>query len=146
MCYRIFTISLLCSFCYLKVHAQSTERRLTLDNVIDTLSLSSPSAIIEKLNFQNALLQFENYNKSLLPSFSINLNPININRSLIVLQEPATGVYSYVEDYSNNSSLGVSLNQKIGLTGGNLTVGSRLNYLNEFSVNKHSYSTVPFVI
>lgn len=127
-------------------YSQTNKKLLTIDNVIDTLSLVSSSAKIEKLNFQNDLLLFENYKKGLLPALSFTFNPISFNRSLRVLQEPSDGSYSYVEDYSNNSSMGVSVRQKIGLTGGELNIGSDLNYLNEFSRNQNSFSATPFTI
>lgn len=127
-------------------NCQSVPRVVTLDEVIDVLSLKSSAAQLEGLNFQNELLRFENYKKSFLPSFSLNFNPVNFNRSLRVLQEPSDGNYSYVEDYSNNSSAGISIRQKIGLTGGEVNIGSNINYLNEFSRERNSFSTTPFSI
>ena len=126
--------------------AQSQVKELTIDRVIDSLSLNSPKARIENLNFQNELLLFENYKKSFSPSLSINFNPISFNRSYRVLQKPEDGSYSYVEDYSNNSSIGASIRQKVGFTGGELTVNSNLNYLNEFSLKRNSFSTTPIAI
>lgn len=133
-------------YIFLGLYPQVSKAQLTLDNVINTLSLRSVSAEIEKKNFQNELLEFENYKKSLLPSVSFSVNPINFNRSLRLLQHPDDGSYSYVEDYSNNSGLGVSVNQKIELTGGELNIGSNLNYLNELSQKRNSFNTTPFSI
>lgn len=133
-------------FICLITYAQTDKKRLTIDNVIDTLSLVSSSARIERLNFKNDLLLFDIYKKGLLPALSFTFNPINFNRSLRVLQQPSDGSYSYVEDYSNNSSMGISIKQKIGLTGGVLNIGSDLNYLNEFSRKQNSFSTTPFTI
>lgn len=128
------------------VFSQIVVKGVALHEVIDKLSLNSSVAQIEKLNFQNEILQFENYKKSFLPSLLLNFNPINFNRSLRVLQQPADGSYSYVEDYSNNSSTGLSVRQKIGITGGELSIGSNINYMNEFSRKKNSFSTTPFSI
>lgn len=133
-------------FCCTSSYSQTTKRELTLGEVIDTLSLLSSSAKIEKLIFQNEILQFSNYKKKLLPSISFDVNPVSFNHSLKLLQQPSDGSYTYVEDYTNNSTLGLSLNQKIGLTGGNLKVESTLNYLNEFSLKEHSFSTTPFAV
>ena len=133
-------------FVCFKTYGQSTSREITLDEVVNILSLKSSAAQIEKLNYQNEILQFENYKKSFLPSFSLNFNPINFNRSLRLLQQPSDGSYSYVEDYSNNSSAGVSIRQKVGITGGELNIGSNINYLNEFSRKRNSFSATPFSI
>lgn len=134
------------SIAYIKVHSQETLRTITLNETVNVLLLKSPLARTEKLNYHNQILLFENYKKSFLPSFSLNFNPINFNRSLRVLQQPSDGNYSYVEDYANNSSAGVSIRQKIGLTGGELNIGSNINYLNEFSRKQNSFSTTPFSI
>ncbi len=142
--YKLLIILFFASF--MKANCQNMPTTVTLDEVIDILSLKSSSAEIENLNFQNELLQFENYRKSFLPSFSLNFNPVNFNRSLRLLQQPSDGNYSYVEDYSNNSSAGISIRQKVGLTGGEINIGSDINYLNEFSRKRNSFSTTPFYI
>lgn len=128
-----------------KSYSQQTVE-LTLDNVINKLALESSQAKILHLNFQNKLLQYENFKKSYLPSVSFNLTPFSFNRSLKLLQQPSDGSYTYVDDYSNNSSAGITVTQKIGLTGGNLTVGSNLNYLNEFSRKNSSFNSTPYTI
>ena len=127
-------------------YSQQHQRQITLDEVINILSLESTPAKVERLNFQNTQLSFENYKKGLLPSFAFNMSPINFNRSLRMLQQPTDGSYSYVEDYSNNSNWGVTMRQKVGFSGGELNVGTRLNYLNEFSQKRSSFSTTPFTI
>lgn len=142
--YTLFILLFFASFA--DANCQNVPRTVTLDEVIDVLSLKSSAAEIEGLNFQNEILQFENYKKSFLPSFSLSFNPVNFNRSLRLLQQPSDGNYSYVEDYSNNSSAGISIRQKIGLTGGEINIGSNINYLNEFSRKRNSFSTTPFSI
>lgn len=133
-------------FACFKTYGQEASRKVTLDEVVNVLSLNSSTALIEKLNYQNEMLQFEIYKKGFLPSFSLHFNLINFNRSLRMLQQPDDGSYSYVEDYSNNGSAGISIRQKIGITGGELNVGSNINYLNEFSHKRNSFSTTPFSI
>lgn len=91
-------------------------------------------------------MQYENYKKSFLPAFVLNFNPINFNRSLRLLQQPIDGSYSYVEDNSNNTNFGTTVRQKISITGGELSIGSNINYLNEFSRKQNSFSTNPFFI
>lgn len=134
------------SLCYTNAYCQSIPREVTLDEVINRLSLESSSAKIELLNFQNDLLRYENYKKSFLPAFVLNFNPINFNRSLRLLQQPIDGSYSYVEDNSNNTNFGTTVRQKISITGGELSIGSNINYLNEFSRKQNSFSTNPFFI
>ncbi len=128
----------------LTAYSQSVAHELSLDKVLDTLSLRSPATATQQLSCQNEILRFKNYKKGYLPSVSLSLSPISFNRSLRVLQNPIDGSYSYVEDYSNNSGVGITVNQKVLATGGQLSFNSSLNYLNEFSQKRSSFSSTPF--
>lgn len=128
------------------ISSQQRYITLTLSDVINYYSLCSPMAKIEYLNFQNEILEFANYKKGFLPAISFNVNPVNFNRSLRLLQSPVDGSYSYVKDFSNTSSVGFTISQKIGLTGGNINIGTDLSFLNEFSTNRKSFSTTPFYV
>ena len=128
------------------IFSQTTFVKGTVSYVIDTLSLTSNNAQIEKLKYKNELLRYENYKKSYLPSISFALSPIGFNRSLRLMQDPTTGSYTYVKDYSNSSSVGLTIHQNVPFTGGQLQVGSSLSYLNEFSYHRKSYSTSPYYI
>lgn len=112
--------------------------------VVNEAAYNSTAAEIERLNFRHEILQFENYKKKNLPSISFTLNPFNLNRSLKLLQNPADGSYSYVEDFSMNSNVGFLIRQKVGITGGEMTFGSNLNSLSELSRNRKSFSTTPY--
>jgi len=57
------------SFACIKVYSQDNLRAVTLDEVVNILSLKSSAAQIEKLNYQNEILQFENYKKAFFPLF-----------------------------------------------------------------------------
>ena len=92
-------ITLLASLFVSRVaYSQESVQTVTLDEVVNVLSLKSSAAQIEQLAFQSELLQFENYKKGYLPSLSFNLNPVSFNRSLRLLQNPTDGSYSYVDD------------------------------------------------
>lgn len=140
-----FLIYLLTIFAISGLSAQEKTIRLSLDDVF-SLSLVSSAARIVKMNYQNELLQYENYKKSFLPAISFAFTPLSFNRSLRLLQNPENGSYSSIEDYSNTSSGAISVSQKIGPVGGNLNISSSLNYLNEFSSKRNSFSTSPFLI
>jgi outer membrane protein TolC len=123
--------------------AQQSIHRLSLEAVVYEYAFSSAQARIETLNYQNELLAYENFRKADLPSITFNISPFSFNRSLVKLQDAADGQYNYVEEYSSNSSIGVNVSQRIGLTGGNLSVSSSIHYLNELSQSRNSFSTVP---
>jgi len=129
-----------------EVYAQKSILVLTFSDVVTYHALHSPPAKIEHLNYRNEVLEYSNYRKGFLPSVSFTLNPISFNRSLRLLQSPEDGSYSYVEDYSNSSSAGLSVSQKIGLTGGSLNIGTDLSFLDEYSRDYQSFSASPFYI
>lgn len=131
-------------FIPLLLHGQTCQ--ISLEQVVNEWCLSSPSAQKIQLSYENTLLAFENYKKGFLPSIAFSLNPVNFNRSQKLMQNPESGNYSYVEDYSNNSSTEISIKQKIGIVGGELSVSSRLSYLREFSNNRDRFGTNPLFI
>jgi len=142
---KIYNILIATILVALLVDARAqTTIRLSLPMIIDSLALASPEAQIQNLAFENELLQFENYKKGFLPSVSISISPLSFNRSIVKLQQATDGSYNYVEDYSSSSSTSLSIQQKIPFTGGTLSASSNLNYLNELSQNRHSFSATPF--
>ncbi len=120
--------------------------RISLEQVLNEWYLSSPSAQKIKLAHENTLLEFENYKKGFLPSVAFSLSPVNFNRSQKLMQSFEDGNYSYVEDYSNNSSTEIAIRQKVGIVGGEFSISSRLNYLREFSNNRDRFATNPLYI
>lgn len=141
MLYKYFLSILL--FCAIQIQAQTV---ITLEKVVNEWSLASPIAIKAQLTLENTLLTHKNYLKEFFPSISFGLNPISFNHSLRLMQSPEDGSYSYVNDYSNNGNAGITLLQKIGITGGTLSISSNLNMLTEFSKRQYSFNTTPIAI
>jgi outer membrane protein TolC len=127
----------------LTVYAKNT---LTLSDVINNYLFKSSTVISERLKLENELLEYDNYKKGFLPCFQLDLSPLSFNRSMRLLQDPYSGNYSNVEDYSNTSSASLSMSQKIGPTNGTLTASSSLSLLREFSRDNNSFSSTPFYI
>lgn len=121
-------------------------RVCSLSEVVYDMTMKSPAVEVERLNFRNKLMRFSIYKDGYKPAISLNLEPVSFNRSVRMLQRPSDGGYTYVDDYSNTSVMGVSLSQKIGLTGGELTLGSNFSYLREFSYRRHSFNVTPFFV
>lgn len=120
--------------------------QISLEQVIDEWCLSSPSAQKIKLSYDNMILEYQNYKKAFLPSLAFSISPVNFNHSQKLMQNPITGNYSYVEDYSNNSSTGITIRQKIGMVDGELNISSHLSLLREFSDNRNRFGTNPLSI
>ena len=148
MCTYIYIKAIMiAAFVWVQISAYAqSEMRISLTNVVNVLSLEAPAAQMERLNFENEIIRFENYKKGFLPSVSIDVSPLSFNRSIVKLQQASDGQYNYVEDYSSNTSAGMSIQQKIPFTGGTLSANTNLNYLNELSRSRHSFSSTPFAI
>ena len=134
------TFVLLLSFIPSMIHA------LSLDEALNDCALKSPSIRELRLEHMNRELDYANYLKGYLPSVSMQLTPISLNRSLRLLQDFYTGDYNYVTDYSYTGDAELTLSQKVGISGGTLMVGSSLNFLREMSENRNSYNTSPFFV
>ena len=123
------------------IDAQET---LTLDLIIEKFTLVSPPARQAALLYENAILSYKNYRKGFLPTLTFSFDPLNFNRSIKALQDPANGDYSYINDYINNSSSGLNIRQAIGKTGGAFNINSRLNMLSEYKNDRYSFNTTIF--
>ncbi len=117
--------------------------KLTLSEAINIHVYHTRFVKIQQLAYENALMEYDNYRKSHLPSFSFNTTPISFNHSMRLLQNYNTGEYINVEEFSNTASLGMSISQKIAATGGSLTFGSNMNFLREFTNSSNSFSSTP---
>lgn len=126
-------------------YAQSS-KILSLDAVLQEHYLNSIDAKIFKLQRNQDALEIENFKLSNLPSVSFNLSPISFSQSIISLQDPVSGNFYYTNSFTNNSGLGFSVSQPLNFTGGRLQLSSSLNMLNEFSLNRNTFSSTPLRI
>lgn len=129
---------------FLPCHSVSKE--LTLHDALNVHVYNTKYVKGKRLALANILMECDNFRKSMLPSLSLNFTPMSFDHSMRLLQNYTTGEYSNVEEYSNTTSGGVSIMQKIAATGGVLTLGSSLNFLREFTTNKNSFSSIPMYI
>lgn len=138
----LLVIMILCYF-PLDIVAQQTII-LNIKTVTDKYSMRSTEALNAALRFKNQMLNDQNIRKEFFPTLAFTLSPFNFNRSLRTLQRPEDGSYSYVEDYSNSSSTGLSVSQKVPYVNGSFSVSSNLSLLSEFSNDRYSFSSTPY--
>lgn len=116
---------------------------LSLHDALNIYVYNTKYVKTKRLVFENSLIKYDNFKKSLLPAFSLGLTPISFNHSMRLLQNSSTGEYNNVEEYSNTILGGLNLIQKIPLTGGVFMVGSNLSFLNDYANDKQSFSSAP---
>jgi outer membrane protein TolC len=119
---------------------------LTLNEVLDLARETSPQAVLAKHQFRAAYWEHRTYEAEFLPSLTLNGTFPDFNRSLVRYQKE-DGTYVYIEENSNTTTLGLSLNQNIGLTGGRIFARSNLERTDLFGNNEGTdYMSVPVQI
>jgi outer membrane protein TolC len=104
----------------------------TLDDVINAALISSLES--EKLDINRVILEtnIEIYGKAYLPTLNLSLSGPNYNHSISpIIQPDGSKKFQEVNTASYNSSL--QLNYSIWLTGGNISIQSSMNQLNNFA-------------
>jgi len=104
--------------------AQSV-KRFTLNQVIHIAQKQSPDALMAKHRFRKSYWQYRTFKATYLPALNLTATLPDINRSINAISAP-DGTISYASQSVTNYSLGLSLNQKIGLTGGEIFVNTGL--------------------
>jgi len=109
-----------------RVFSQAT---LSFSTAIEVNALQSPHAQSVRLRYENSVLTYENYRKGFWPTLQLSVSPLSFNRSMRLLQDPLTGEYRNVEDFANTSAASLTISQKVGFTGGILSVTTGLSFL-----------------
>ena len=120
---------------------------LTLSEVIRMAQEQSPSAVSARLSREQAELDYKYYKANYLPSVTLSSNP-NYSRSINKITQP-DGTYKYLEQNSLSADLSLSLQQRVPLTGGTLSLTSSLDRMDMFYEGREkqtSYSTNPAYI
>lgn len=119
----------------------------TLQDVINLASEQSLDAFRNENMYLASYWEYRYFRADRLPSLSLQATPIDYNRSM-------QKVYNYDEnrdEYKSredlNSEISLSLNQNIGLTGGQIFARSDLNMSQKLGADKiSSWSSTPFSI
>lgn len=118
-------------------------KTVTLHDALNTHLYNTLNVQLHRKAYSNAMLEYKIYKKSLLPSIELSMTPISFNHSLKMLQNAVSGEYFNVEEFSNTTSVGLTIRQAINATGGVFSLGSALSYLGEFSTGVNSFSNSP---
>ena len=120
---------------------------ITLEQAIYDAQNQSISAMTARYTFMSAYWSFRSYRASRLPSLNLTGSALNFDRSLRLLQDYDTGDMRYIENYNLQNTVGLSVRQNIGFTGGTLSLYSSLNRLDQFGdKNIKSYYSQPITL
>ena len=140
---------LVISFLLISEHtafAQSSALNLSLQQVIDLAFKQSPQAKLAGTSLKNKYWVYRSYQANYKPQLRLNSVLPDLSRSYQNVPQN-DGSYAFRLRSASTSTLNLNLAQNVGLTGGQIFVGSTLQRLDIFSpLNSVSYLSSPVVV
>jgi outer membrane protein TolC len=130
---------------YLKGQGNQRVMTLTLQEVVEIAKDQSPQAILAQHRFRASYWQHRSYVAEFLPSLNLRGTLPNFRRDIEPYTDP-DGSQRFIERNVINSLARLSLNQNIGLTGGEVFLYSELERIDNLDFDEHSYRTIPLTI
>lgn len=127
-------------FCSLNISGQDKLRYYTLSDALEIAKANSPDALNAKQNFRSSYWDFRSFRASNLPSLGLTSTLPNIYQGYKSVQDTSGNSY-FVSTQNLSSRLGLGLTQKIGVTGGTISLYSSL----EGSWNANGDNPYPFL-
>jgi outer membrane protein TolC len=137
---------LLSSFLSQQSKAQDTVR-LNLEQVIDIARAQSPDALISKHRFRMSYWQYKSFKAQYLPRVTLDGTIPNLTggfRQIPVIDGPDIFQYNSFA----NAQLGLTVDQRVGITGGSIFMRSTLQRLDNFYSDSTltQWNSVPVII
>ena len=108
-------------------------RTLNMQQVVELAQENSITSMSNRNSFAASYWSFRSYRAQLLPSLSLTAGLANFNRSLVQLQDYATGAISYRANYNMNNDVTLNFRQNIPWTGGTVSLSTQLSRLDQYS-------------
>ncbi|MEI6435523.1 MAG: TolC family protein [Bacteroidota bacterium] len=120
----LLAFSILVGNCFIS-YSQDKTRFYSLDDIIGISQDQSPDALIARQTFRSSYWDFRSYQASNLPALTFTSTLPNINQS--VTSQSINGVQSYASYKGISARANLGLTQKIGITGGTVSINSSLD-------------------
>lgn len=122
---------------------QSKTRQLTLAEAIEISKVQSPDALNAKQTFQASYWDWRSYKASNLPALGFTATLPNVNQS--ISSQSLNGIQSYASYKYISAEANLALKQKIGITGGTISLNTKLSGVRNSidSNNKLPFVSVP---
>jgi len=105
---------------------------LSLDDVIYIAHQQSPDALIAKHRFRSSYWEFKSYKADYLPALTMDGTIPEYNRGIDAVQQP-DGSFEFKPVDQGGANARLSLGQRIGATGGTISLNSRLAYFDNIT-------------
>ncbi len=126
-----------------QVSGQYIPRKLGLVEAIEISKAQSPDALNAKQSFRKSYWEFRSFRASNLPSLGLTSVLPNITQSISPYLN-SDGSQSYVSSKYISAQANLALTQKIGITGGTISVNSNLSGVNNVNLeDPKSYMSTP---
>ena len=133
---------MLCIFCVPSVFAQKIE--LKLDECIERATAGSLDAFKAKNMYLSSYWGFRSFKAGRLPTISFQFSPLQYTNSITQRYDYAQNIDIYRQQQSISSYGGISVSQKLDLTGGTFTLNTGLSYLRSAGESVYTqYSSTP---
>lgn len=133
----LIILPVLC-FCF-DATGQNKTRQITMTEAIDIAKVQSPDALIAKQTYSNSYWEFRSYQASNLPALELKTTLPNIVQNISPYMNP-DGSQTYVSSKYISAQANLALTQKIGVTGGSISLNSYLSGTH----NANSSNPLPF--
>lgn len=125
------------------VSGTAAQRKLSLEEAIDIARSRSVDAAVARNELKTAYWEYRNFKADLLPEISFNGTLPSYNKAYSAYQQ-SDGTYTYLKSDYMELDGALSVYQNIWLTGGQLSLTSSLNYLQDFASPKYKqYMSIP---
>ena len=121
-------------------YAQQTPRSLTLEEALEIARKDSPDALNAKQAFRSSYWQYRSFKGAYLPNIGMSAEIPNINRTINKTTNPTTGAEIYTPQQFTNFSSYLSISQRIGFTGGSLSLNTGLERIQNYFTDSTSIS------
>lgn len=125
---------------------QYSGHTMTLKQAVEIANTYSPTAQMAQLTFMSNYWVYRSYKAQLLPSLNLSSNIAGYDRSIVEVRDSNTGEISFVSNNSLTNSLNLSIDQKIPLTGGTVSLNTDIARLDQFDYENQTYTTNPLSI
>ena len=146
---RIFLISISLVLTAVTIIAQEQQTGanpkyvLTLEDVVQIAKEQSPQAIQARHSFRASYFSFMSYKATFLPKLTLTTSPTSWDKSIRTISSVKDGNVVSTEAKGNTftSTAGLALSQNIGITGGNISLGSDFTRRQDFLENNSDIAT-----
>ncbi len=119
---------------------QFTPRQLTLSEAIEISKNQSPASLNARQTFRKSYWEFRSFRALYLPSLGFTSTLPDINQTITPYLK-SDGTQTYVSTKYISAQANLALAQKIGITGGTISINSYLSGVN----NVNSFNQLPFL-